>query len=137
MVSVTWVASTISRQPSATSCGAPNFLGNSLNGCAGSKGCFSPFLGRLLLVDATPGGRPARTADALGRGTRFAVRSVAHVQVRVTNPLAPFTNVANARLAEKIVERIAHHATIDPAGWEAFAAAEIKLALDAAARSPQ
>ena len=40
---------------SATSCGAPNFLGNSLTGCPGSKGCFSPFLGRLLLVDATPG----------------------------------------------------------------------------------
>jgi hypothetical protein len=69
-------------------------------------------------------------------GSDMASRSVAHVQVRVTNPLAPFTNVANARLAEKIVERIAHHATIDPAGWEAFAAAEIKLALDAAARSP-
>jgi hypothetical protein len=70
-------------------------------------------------------------------GSDMASRSLAYVQVRVTNPLAPFTNVANARLAEKIVERIAHHATIDPAGWEAFAAAEIKLALDAAARSPQ
>jgi hypothetical protein len=34
---------------SATSCGAPNFLGNSLTGCAGLKGCFSPFLGRLLV----------------------------------------------------------------------------------------
>jgi hypothetical protein len=54
--------------------------------------------------------------------------------MRVVNPL---TNVANARLAEKIVERIAHHATVDPAGWEAFAAAEIKLALDAATRRPQ
>ena len=70
-------------------------------------------------------------------GSDMASRSVAHLQVRVTNPLAPFTNVAHARLAEKIVERIAHHATIDSAGWEAFAAAEIKLALDAAARSPQ
>jgi hypothetical protein len=70
-------------------------------------------------------------------GSDMASRSIAQVQVRVTNPLASFTNVANARLAEKIAERIAHHATIDPAGWEAFAAAEIKLALDAAARSPQ
>jgi hypothetical protein len=70
-------------------------------------------------------------------GSDMASRSVAHVQVRVTNPLSSFTNVANARLAEKIAERIAHHAAIDPAGWEAFAAAEIKLALDAAARSPQ
>jgi hypothetical protein len=58
-------------------------------------------------------------------------------RVRVVNPLVPFTAVANARLAEKIAERIAHHATVDPAGWEAFAAAEIKLALDAAARRPQ
>ena len=59
------------------------------------------------------------------------------VRVRIVNSLEPFINVANARLAEKIVDRIAHHATIDPAGWEAFAAAEIKLALDAAARRPQ
>jgi hypothetical protein len=69
-------------------------------------------------------------------GSDMASHSVAHVQVSVINPLAPFTNIANARLAEKIVERIAHHAKIDPAGWEAFAAAEVKLALDAAARSP-
>jgi hypothetical protein len=58
-------------------------------------------------------------------------------RVRVVHPLVSFTAVANARLAEKIAERIAHHATVDPAGWEAFAAAEIKLALDAAARRPQ
>jgi hypothetical protein len=57
--------------------------------------------------------------------------------VHVINPLARFTNIANARVAEKIAERIAHHAAVDPAGWEAFAAAEIKLALDAAARRPQ
>jgi hypothetical protein len=59
------------------------------------------------------------------------------VRVRVIDSLEPSIKVANARLAEKIVERIAHHATVDPAGWEAFAAAEIKLALDAAARRPQ
>jgi hypothetical protein len=53
-------------------------------------------------------------------------------RVRVVNLRVPFNAVANARLAEKIAERIAHHATVDPAGWEAFAAAEIKLALDAA-----
>jgi hypothetical protein len=70
-------------------------------------------------------------------GSDMASRSLAGVHVCVTSALAPFTNVANARLAEMIVEQIAHHATIDPAGWEAFAAAEIKLALDAAARSPQ
>jgi hypothetical protein len=57
--------------------------------------------------------------------------------MRVINPHAPVRDIANARVAEKIVERIAHHATVDPAGWEAFAAAEIKLALDAAARRPQ
>jgi hypothetical protein len=62
-------------------------------------------------------------------------RSGAHM--RVVNPLPPPTTVANARIAEKIAERIAHHATINPAGCEAFAAAEIKLALDAAARRPQ
>jgi hypothetical protein len=67
----------------------------------------------------------------------MASHSVAHVRIRVTSPHAPFSNVANARLAEKIVERIAHHATVDPAGWEAFAAAEIKLALDAATRRLQ
>jgi len=59
------------------------------------------------------------------------------VRVRVINSLEPSIKVANALLAEKIVERIAHHATVDPAGWEAFAAAEIKLALDGAARRPQ
>jgi len=57
--------------------------------------------------------------------------------MRVINPQAPVRGIANARLAEKIVERVAHHATVDPAGWEAFAAAEIKLALDAAARRLQ
>jgi hypothetical protein len=57
--------------------------------------------------------------------------------MRVVNPLPPPTTIANARIAEKIAERIAHHATINPAGCEAFAAAEIKLALDAAARRPQ
>jgi len=67
----------------------------------------------------------------------MASQSVAHMRMRVINPHAPISNIANARLAEKIVERIAHHATVDPAGWEAFAAAEIKLALDAAARRLQ
>jgi hypothetical protein len=57
--------------------------------------------------------------------------------LHVINPLASITSIANTRLAEKIVERIAHHAAVDPDGWEAFAAAEIKLALDAAARRPQ
>jgi hypothetical protein len=74
--------------------------------------------------------RPDRKAI----GAAMASQSEAHVRMRVVNPL---TNVANARLAEKIVERIAHHATVDPDGWEAFAAAKIKLALDAAARRPQ
>ena len=64
-------------------------------------------------------------------------QSVAHVRMRLISPPAPVSNIANARLAEKIVERIAHHATVDPAGWEAFAVAEIKLALDAAARRLQ
>jgi hypothetical protein len=64
-------------------------------------------------------------------------QSGAHMRVCVVDPLVPFTAVANARLAEKIAERIANHATVDPAGWEAFAAAEIKLALDAAARRSQ
>jgi hypothetical protein len=65
----------------------------------------------------------------------FTVRSArAH---GVINRHAPVNSIANARLAEKIVERIAHHATVDPAGWEAFAAAEIKLALDAATRRLQ
>jgi hypothetical protein len=58
-------------------------------------------------------------------------------RVRVVDPRVAFTAVANARIAEKIVERIAHHAMVDPAGWEAFAAGEIKLALDAAARRLQ
>jgi hypothetical protein len=58
------------------------------------------------------------------------------VRVRVIS-LEASTKIANARLAEKIAERIAHHATVDPGGWEAFAAAEIKLALDAAARRLQ
>ena len=58
-------------------------------------------------------------------------------RVRVVNLRVPFNAVANARLAKKIAERIAHHATVDPAGWEAFAAAEIKLALDAATRRLQ
>ena len=64
-------------------------------------------------------------------------QSVAHVRMRLISPPAPVSNIANARLAEKIVERIAHHATVDPAGWEAFAAAEIKLALDSVARRLQ
>ena len=67
----------------------------------------------------------------------MASQSAAHVRMRVINPQAPVSSIANARLAEKIVERIAHHATVDPAGWEAFAAAEIKLALDAATRRLQ
>jgi hypothetical protein len=67
----------------------------------------------------------------------MASQSVAQVRMRVINRHAPVNSIANARLAEKIVERIAHHATVDPAGWEAFAAAEIKLALDAATRRLQ
>jgi len=47
-------------------------------------------------------------------------QSVAHVRMRLISPPAPVSNIANARLAEKIVERIAHHATVDPAGWEAL-----------------
>jgi hypothetical protein len=50
----------------------------------------------------------------------MASQSAADLRVRAINPPAPVTNVANARLAEKIVERIAHHATVDPTGWEAF-----------------
>jgi hypothetical protein len=46
------------------------------------------------------------------------------VRVRIINSLEPSIKIANARLAEKIVERIAHHATVDPAGWEAFAACQ-------------
>ena len=67
----------------------------------------------------------------------MASQSVAHVRMPVINTQAPVSSIANVRLAEKIVERIAHHATVDPAGWEAFAAAEIKLALDAVARRVQ
>ena len=52
------------------------------------------------------------------------------VRVRVISSLEVSKKIANAHLAEKIVERIAHHATVDPGGWEAFAAAEIKLALE-------
>jgi hypothetical protein len=37
----------------------------------------------------------------------MASQSVAHVRMRVINPHAPISSIANARLAEKIVERIA------------------------------
>ena len=67
----------------------------------------------------------------------MASQSAPHVRMRVINLQPPVSSIANARLAEKIVERIAHHATVDPAGWEAFAAAEIKLALDSVARRLQ
>jgi hypothetical protein len=64
----------------------------------------------------------------------MAHQPVTRVRLPVITPMSPLNKVANARIAERIVERITGHMAIDPDGWQTFAAGEIFLALQAASR---
>jgi hypothetical protein len=52
------------------------------------------------------------------------------------NPFTPISRIANAAVAKAVVERLLNHEAPSGPEWRAFAEAEVRLALDAAARVP-